>query len=227
VTDDRDADASRLAAESLAQGNPTGWFELLYAAAASGNATVPWDRGEPNPLLTDWASRQGLNGAGKTALVVGCGLGQDAEYVASLGFQTTAFDIAATAIRGVRERYRSSPVSYVVANLLKPLADWSGAVDFVLESITVQAMPLSVRPQAIARVRKLVAPGGELLVLTAIREDDEEISGPPWPFSRAELGSFASSDLNTTDVDYVSLPVGPTCNRARAVFRRDQPAQQV
>jgi SAM-dependent methyltransferase len=221
VTDDRDADATRLAAESLAQGDPTGWFERQYTAAAAGDAIVPWDRDEPNPLLTGWATQHEVDGAGRPALVVGCGLGRDAEYVAGLGFQTTAFDISPTAIRGAQERYPSSAVNYVVADLLDPPSEWAGAFGLVLESITVQAMPLSVRTTAIAHVGQLVAPGGELIVLTAIREDGEQVSGPPWPLSRAELGSFAAGDLRPGGVEYLPVPGEPPHYRARAVFRRD------
>jgi SAM-dependent methyltransferase len=221
VTDDRDVDADRLAAESLAQDDPTGWFERLYTAAAVGDAVVPWDRDEPSPLLTDWARQHEVDGAGRSALVVGCGLGQDAEFVAGLGFQTTAFDISATAIRGARERFPSSTVSYVVADLLAPPAEWSSAFDFVLESITVQSMPLSVRPTAIAHVGQLVAPGGELIVITAIREDGEQVTGPPWPLSRAELGSFAADGLKAIGIEYLPHPGNPGRHRCRAVFRRD------
>lgn len=125
-----------LAAESLAQGDPTGWFERLYAAAATGEAVVPWDRGEPNPLLVDWLHHQEPKTDGVSALVVGCGFGIDAEYVAALGFGTTAFDISETAIRGARRRFPNSPVEYVVADLLDPPAEWTGAFDVVVESIT-------------------------------------------------------------------------------------------
>ena len=38
---DREADANRLSAQSLAEGDPTGWFEPLYAEAARGAAIVP------------------------------------------------------------------------------------------------------------------------------------------------------------------------------------------
>jgi SAM-dependent methyltransferase len=223
MTDDPDADASRLATESLAEGDLTGWFERLYTAAAAGDAIVPWDRGEPHPMLTSWALQEKVDGAGRSALVVGCGLGRDAEFVAGLGFRTTAFDVSPTAIRGAQERYPSSTVNYVVANLLDPPAEWPGAFDFVLESITVQSMPLSVRPAAIARVGQLVAPGGELLVLTALREDDEEVSGPPWPLTRAEVDSFEADDLRAFSLEYVAVssPGGPTYYRAGAVFRRD------
>jgi SAM-dependent methyltransferase len=219
VTDDREADATRLAAESLAQGDPTGWFERLYTAAESGDAIVPWERDEPNPLLTDWATQHEVAGAGRTALVVGCGLGRDAEYVADLGFQATAFDVSPAAIRGAQERYPSSAVNYVVADLLDPPAEWPGAFDLVLESITVQAMPPTVRPTAIAHVGQLVAPGGELIVITAVLKDGDPVDGPPWPLSRAEVSSFATGDLRPASIDY--LPREPGHFRARAVFRRD------
>lgn len=220
MTNNRAVDTGQLAAESLAHGDPTGWFEKLYTAAAAGEAIVPWDREGPSPLLTDWARQQESNGAGRSALVVGCGYGRDAEFVAALGFQTTAFDVSAAAVRGAQERYPSSPVNYVVADLLDAPAEWAGAFDFVLESITVQSMPLSVRAAAIAHVGQLVAPGGELVVLTGIREDGEEISGPPWPLSRAELASFAADGLRSAGVDFVTVPDGPARNQARAVFRR-------
>lgn len=32
------------------------------------------------------------------AVVIGCGLGDDAEYLASMGYEVTAFDISPTAI---------------------------------------------------------------------------------------------------------------------------------
>ena len=54
--------AARLAHESIAAGDPTGWFERVYAAAADGTIGVPWDRRAPSPLLVQWAADRGLNG---------------------------------------------------------------------------------------------------------------------------------------------------------------------
>jgi hypothetical protein len=79
---DADEHARRLAAHSLAANNPTGWFERLYTEAENGAAVVPWDRAAPQQLLVEWA--QGRDGTGRRALVVGCGLGMDAEFVAAL-----------------------------------------------------------------------------------------------------------------------------------------------
>ena len=41
---DPDEHLYRLAAESLAGGDPTGWFQRLYADAGNGVGAVPWDR---------------------------------------------------------------------------------------------------------------------------------------------------------------------------------------
>ena len=109
MTAEAEQNATRLAHESIAAGDPTGWFERLYAAAADGLTAVPWDRRAPSPLLVQWAAaseraerqpsatRPDGPTATKTetALVVGCGLGDDAEFIASLGFRTVAFDISA------------------------------------------------------------------------------------------------------------------------------------
>ena len=79
---DPDELVHRLAAES--DDDPTGWFERLYVASTEDASVVPWDRDAPQPLLVAWAQASGVAGGGRRALVVGCGLGADAEYVAGL-----------------------------------------------------------------------------------------------------------------------------------------------
>jgi ubiquinone/menaquinone biosynthesis C-methylase UbiE len=201
-------------------GDPTGWFEELYVAAEAGEAEVPWNRDEPNPRFVSWAEEHGLDGAGKGALVVGSGLGMDAEYVARLGFDTTAFDIAPTAIRVARERFPESPVDYVVADLLDPPREWQQAFDFVLESITVQALPPSLHAEASARVTDFVAPDGTLLVLSAASEEGDEPDGPPWPLTRTEIDAFATGGLEPVRIEELRDPSDSFPRRWRAEFRR-------
>lgn len=200
--------------------DPTAWFEELYVAADAGNAEVPWERDEANPRLVSWAEEHGIDGSGRRAVVVGSGFGMDAEYVARLGFETTAFDIAPTAIRVTRRRFPESRVNYVVADLLNPPADWRGAFDFVLESITVQALPPPLHPDATQRVTELVAPGGTLLVLSAARDEGEPPDdGPPWPLTRAEIDAFSHGDLEAVRVEELDDPAD-SFRRWRAEFRR-------
>jgi SAM-dependent methyltransferase len=198
----------------------TGWFERLYVRAEAGEAVVPWARDEPNRLLVEWTRARGLTGAGRRALVVGTGLGDDAEHVASLGFDTVAFDIAPTAIAVARRRFPASPVQYVVADLLDPPVAWHGAFDFVFESITVQALPPSLHPSAIAAVARLVAPGGTLLVLSAARQQGERVDGPPWPLTREEIDAFTTDGLSAVRVEELRDTSGSGVRRWRAEYER-------
>jgi SAM-dependent methyltransferase len=209
-------DARRLAAASLAAGDPTGWFETLYAASRAGTADVPWDVPEPSAHL------RALDlpaGDGRRALIVGCGPGRDAEYVAALGYRVTAFDIAATAIALARERHPASTVDYVVADLLDPPAAWREAFDLVLESNNVQALPAGIRAAAIATVGTFVAPGGTLIVLAAATTRlDGHGEGPPWPLTRAEIDAFATGGLRADTVTRTAAPGTTLPTRWRAVF---------
>ncbi|MGO1056172.1 class I SAM-dependent methyltransferase [Crossiella sp. CA198] len=196
--------AGRLAHEALAEGAPTAWFDRLYRAGTHGEVDLPWDRRVPQPLLAAWAAASELSGAGRRAVVVGCGLGADAEFLAGLGFATTGFDIAETAIRTNRERRPDSPVHYTTADLFALPPDWRRAFDLVVEIFTVQALPGEVRPAAVAGVRDLVAPGGTLLVIARHAEHPPaEAEGPPWPLTRADLDTFTVDDLVERRVEQV------------------------
>jgi len=195
---DPDARTRELANRAIAAGDPTAWFEELYEAASRGDAVVPWDRDEPHSLLASWPAPAG---DGRRALVVGAGLGRDAEHLAGLGYSVVAFDISPTAVEAARRRHPGSPVRYVTADLLSPPESWSGAFDLVVESMTVQALPDPPRAAAIAQVGRFVAPGGTLLVIAAGRDPDMEFDGPPWPLTRDEVSTFAVGDLVTTRVE--------------------------
>jgi SAM-dependent methyltransferase len=201
--------------------DPTGWFEPLYRAAAAGEAVVPWDDHAASPLLVEWTAARALDGRGRRAIVVGCGLGDDAEHVAAVGFQTVAFDVASTAVAGARRRFPESVVEYVVADLLALPSEWYEAFDLVVEHITVQALPEPVRPRAIGAVSSLVAPGGTLLVISGARDDGEAVDGPPWPLTRAEVESFATGGVEIVRVEELTAGPGrPWARTWRAELRR-------
>jgi SAM-dependent methyltransferase len=212
---------ARLASASLAAGDPTGWFDRLYAAGACGQVPVPWSRRDPHPLLTEWVQRRHQAGNGKRAIVPGCGLGADAEYLAGLGFTTTAFDVSPTAIRLARERHPGTPVEYMTADLLRLPRPWLRAFDLVAEIITVQALPRTARQQAITNVAGLTAPGGTLLIIAAVHDNSSETPpGPPWPLTRAEIESFADAGLTPAAIEITATPSQPAERRWRAEFRR-------
>jgi SAM-dependent methyltransferase len=211
--------ADRLAAKALAAEDPTGWFERLYSAADAGEVATPWDREQPNTLLVEWAQVRKPPADGRQALVVGCGLGADAQYLARLGFETTAFDIAATAIDNARRRYPDSAVHYLVADLLHPPVEWERAFDLVVEVNTVQALPEPQRRAAIANVARTVAPDGTLIVIAAARGDlATPGTGPPWPLTRAEIEAFCVHGLTPVRIEHLQDRPEPAIARWRAEF---------
>jgi SAM-dependent methyltransferase len=213
---DRDKDVRRLAAAGLVAEDPTGWFERLYAAAGTGDAIVPWDVGRPNRFLVEWVERHRPDGTGRRALVVGCGFGDDAEYVAGLGFETEAFDIAPSAIADARRRFPGSAVRYRVADLLEPPDDWRRAIDLVVEIYTLQALPDPPRRDAVAAVADMVAPGGTLLLIAIRRDPADDYPPPPWPLDRAELDAVAAHGLRQARVEELVEE-----GRWRVEYRRD------
>lgn len=190
------SDVDRIAAEGIARGDATGWFDQIYRAAAGDPSVIPWADEKPNPWLIEWLEREHPVASGSTAVVVGCGLGDDAEELARRGFDVTGFDISETAIAWARRRFPDSPVEYRLADLFALPDLLVGAFDFVFEAYTLQPLPVGVRDSAIAAVASLVAPGGTALIVTRGREDDEEVSGPPpWALSRRELEGMAIAGL--------------------------------
>lgn len=193
------------------------WFDRIYDDAASSGVRVPWDRHAPHRHLVGWAERDRLRGDGRQAVVVGCGTGDDAAFVASLGFTTTAFDLAPAAIAAARARFPAAAVEWAVADLLALPVDWLGRFDLVVENQTAQALPADIRPTAITAISRLVAPGGTLLVLANRAIPGQAVEGPPWPLSRAEIGTFASGGLALVSVEELSSNGHP---RWRVVYRR-------
>lgn len=217
-TSSADDHAQDLAAESLAGGSPTAWFEPLYDAASRGDAEIPWDRGAPHPLLREWFAQhpEEATGDGRTAIVPGVGPGHDSELLASMGFRTSGFDIAPSAVKQVRGAHPDSSVDYRVANLLGLPAEWLGHFDLVVEVMTVQSMPRDVRATATAAVRSLVAPGGVLLVIGGVLPAEVGLAdGPPWRLTRDEIDAFGADGLALQHVDQDAEG-----DRYRAVFRR-------
>ena len=212
--------ARQLAAQFAEKGDVTGWFDALYREAAGDNERIPWADLEPNKYFHAWAERTNLNGDGRKALVVGCGLGDDAVYLDDLGFDVTAFDISPTAIEWARRLHAERNIECEVADLFEPFRGGIGAFDFVLEVYTIQPLPLEMRERAIDAVASFVAPGGELVVVTRGRENDEPVEELPWPLSRKDLARFEANGLKQTHFEIMQGDEDPPAQRFVVVYER-------
>ncbi|NJN49586.1 MAG: class I SAM-dependent methyltransferase, partial [Alkalinema sp. RL_2_19] len=177
---------NQLATAAIEREDPTSWFEPLYVAAAGDPAQIPWAKLEPHPDIQAWLAQSCGAGAGRRALMVGCGLGDDAEDLQQRGWRVTAFDIAPSAIAWCKQRFLESAVAYQVADLLNPPPEWHQAFDLVVECRNVQALPLSVRARAVGAIASLVAPQGTLLVVTRLRPAEAHRMGIAWKVCEPE-----------------------------------------
>ena len=215
---DRSEGGERNAGPSGREG--TEWFEPLYRQAEGDPSRVPWAELQPKAPLLEWLDAHDEPGAGRRAVVVGCGLGDDAEEVARRGWRVTAFDLAPTAIEWCRRRFPVTEVDYQVADLFRLPAAWRGAFDLVIEVYTLQALPAEMRPEAIDRVAELVGRGGRLLLVCRLREVDEIVEGPPWPLTTKELTRLEEVGLTLLESVEVDGGSDPSVRRLRQVYRR-------
>jgi SAM-dependent methyltransferase len=214
------AKTRQLAAEHVASGDPLGWFDKLYRQAGGQAGQIPWADRRPNPYLTEWLDQQTI--APRNALVVGCGLGDDAEFLASRGWTVEAFDISEEAIRWAKERFPRSKVRYQTVDLFHAPPHWHQKFDFVLEIYTLQAMPPDLRRRAMPIITEWVAPGGLLFAFSRGRDESEALGTVPWPLAESEIRAFEAAGLPCRSFEDFLDRQEPPLRRFRAVFARPQ-----
>jgi ubiquinone/menaquinone biosynthesis C-methylase UbiE len=177
-----------------------------------------------HPSFGSWLSKNTLVGDGKLALVVGCGMGDDAIELEVLGFEVTAFDVSGTAIKYCKERFPQSKVEFVRADLLEIQSQWQSKFDFVLEIFTVQALPPKYEKELIQNISNFVAPDGHILIIAEVGKEERSFeNGPPWLLTSQHIDSFSSCGLKVVGqyVEQDSSNIGELGTYVTAFKRTD------
>jgi 2-polyprenyl-3-methyl-5-hydroxy-6-metoxy-1,4-benzoquinol methylase len=172
---------------------PLEWFDAIYRGADGDVTKVFWADLEPSPYLVEWIHQCEASPQGKKAIVIGCGVGDDAEALSAYGYEVTAFDISPTAIELCQKRYPDSTVSYVVANLFEAPDAWHEAFDLVYECNTIQVLPGRYRTQARDAMISLMNKGGHILVSCRSRNAGEMEDVVPLPLDKEEIDDFQTA----------------------------------
>jgi len=145
---------------------------------------APWDIGRPQPAMARLASEGRLAG---TVLDAGCGTGDNALLVASLGLPVLGVDVAETALTIARAKAaeRGLEVEFAVADALH-LERVGRQFETVLDSGLFHTFDADERPHYVASLASVTAHGGTLYLLSF---SDEGPDTGPHPLSRAELTS--------------------------------------
>ena len=135
-----------------------------------------WDIGRPADEL------QKVVGEGKVSrcrvVDMCCGSGTDAIYLARMGFDVTAIDVAPTAIGQAQEKGRHAGVSvqWLLANILAP-PDLK-PFDFVYDRGCYHVVRDQNLPAYLETVRRFSHPGTELLLLATRRDEKDPPEAP-------------------------------------------------
>ena len=146
------------------------------------NSPAPWDTGQPQPAVVRLASGGGFAGA---VLDAGCGTGENALHVASLGLPVLGFDVAETAlaIARAKARDRGIKVEFVAADALQ-LEALGRRFDTVLDCGLFHTFDRDEQPGYVASLALATEHGGTLYVLCF---SDEGPGTGPHPITREEL----------------------------------------
>ena len=143
---------------------------------------APWDIGRPQPAIVRVAAAGGFAG---TVLDAGCGSGENALHVASLGFPVFGIDVAETALALARRNAaeRGLDVTFAAADAFE-LKRLGRTFETVLDCGLFHTFDGQERAAYAASLASVTEPGGTLYVLCF--GDDGPETGPH-PIGQADL----------------------------------------
>lgn len=147
------------------------------------NGPAPWDIGAAQPAVVRLASADAFAG---TVLDAGCGKGDNAVHIASLGLDVLGIDVAESAVSSARETAAAHNLDaqFMVADALH-LGRLGRAFDTVLDCALFHAFDNDERRDYAASLASVTRPGAHLYVL-CFSDADPDTAGPH-PVSRYEL----------------------------------------
>jgi SAM-dependent methyltransferase len=143
---------------------------------------APWDIGQPQPAIVRLAAAGAFTG---TVLDAGCGTGENALHLGSLGLSVVGVDVAETALASAREKAaaRGISVEFALADAFQ-LDSLGRAFDTVLDSGLFHTFDAVERPRYVASVASVTKHGGMLYVL-CFSDEGPEVG--PHPVREEEL----------------------------------------
>ena len=144
--------------QEKAHNKASAWFNDLYKAHKDTHENIPWARLEVNPLLKTYLDEQTKHRG--NALVIGCGLGDDAIALEAVGYTVTAIDVSEVALSVAKERFPKSETTFEKQDIFDMPEKYNRYFDFVFEALTIQSLPVEFREKMIKAVADTVAIDG-------------------------------------------------------------------
>ncbi|MFE4105089.1 methyltransferase domain-containing protein [Almyronema epifaneia] len=155
------------------------FWEQRYQAG-----TPRWDLGQASPALVDWLDHS-LPPTGK-AIVLGCGRGHDALYLAKAGFEVWGVDYAPSAIAAATAKAQQQQIAvhFVQRNIFDLVPAFSHQFDYVIEHTCFCAIDPGLRSHYVELVYQLLKPQGQLI---GVFFTHSRPGGPPYGATVADI----------------------------------------
>jgi SAM-dependent methyltransferase len=150
--------------------------------ASYADGPAPWDIGQPQPAIRRLASEGAFSGA---VLDAGCGTGENALHIASLGLHVLGVDVAQTAVSIAREKAagRGIDADFIVADVFR-LEHLGRVFETVLDCGLFHTFDGDEQRDYVASLASVTGPNGNLFVLCF---SDGPGTPGPHPIGQEEL----------------------------------------
>jgi SAM-dependent methyltransferase len=175
-----------------------------FTTPVNGRAT-PWDIGGPQPALV---AIEDAGRIGGEVLDAGCGLGDNAIFLASRGYRVTGVDAVPRAVEEARKRARAKGVQadFAVADVTS-LDGFEGRFDTVVDSALYHCLTEENQHRYVAALHRACRPGARLHlfcfaeerpaaipVMQRISEQNlRDIVGKRWKITSLHLALYQTS----------------------------------
>jgi ubiquinone/menaquinone biosynthesis C-methylase UbiE len=155
---------------STGDGRAAAAYDAVAKEYATANETAPYNALYERPAVIELLG----DVSGKRFLDVGCGAGPLAQWLVENGASVVGFDVSPAMVAIARERALPD-TSFHVADLAEPLAFLpDAAFDVAVGSLVMHYLRDWVAP--LRELKRVLAPGGTLLLSTHHPADDIELS---------------------------------------------------
>lgn len=193
------------------------FFEDMYKKNENNHENIPWARQDVNPLLQTYLDKYEEH-KGK-ALVIGCGLGDDAYALDNAGYDVVAIDISQTALDLAQKRFSDSDVLFEKQDIFDMPDKYHENFDFVFEALTIQSLPRKFREKMVHAVANTVVKNGKILVVAHQYNGNND--GPPWPLTEEEISLFKKHNMKELSFELISESSQISNTRYRVLYTKE------
>ena len=198
--------------------SPSFDFDALYRGESPAEGvppvtTPPWDNKAPKENVISWQEAGLVHG---DVLDIGCGLGDNAIYLAGHGHKVTGLDISPTALIAAERRALDArvDVAFAVADATR-LDGYTDAFDTIVDSGCYHCLQEQGRRDYAVAVYRAARPGATLL-LSAFSDANAEHGEWPRPMVSEQTlrQTLGDAGWTITSLETITVPIDEQQNEA-------------